>query len=249
MPFVIKLDVSSTNGFGEGTTGWAKLMDTDYAGGAMVRSVDGDINGNMIVSYQGCASFNATATSSDRYGRPVNGAAQDCTNYMEKLAAADGTSVWKKTMPDVSLYSCRVITDGSSFCGWTMRASDGTLDFGNSVTVVSKDSTAGIVKFDAAGDAIWAKATAPHSFSDLSVSADGSLLVIVGSSGRQGSPASATRISTAAGEEGTVLWTDKGGVGTHGFRGVEVTDDNAEVFAFGQARPAKVAARLPKLSS
>merc|ERR1719235_1523749 len=43
-----------------------------------------------------------------------------------------------------------------------------------------------------------------------------------------------SRIDTSSGNEGTVLWSDAGGVGSHGFRGVEVTDDDQEVFAFGQ---------------
>merc|ERR1719217_200772 len=43
-----------------------------------------------------------------------------------------------------------------------------------------------------------------------------------------------SRISTSSGTEGNVLWSDAGGVGSHGFRGVEVTDDDQEVFAFGQ---------------
>ena len=233
VPFVMKLDVSSVNGIGSGTTGWAKLMDEGHAGGAQVHSVDGDSGGNMIVSYKGCASFNATAIGYDGYGRPVVGAAEGCVEYMQKRSAADGTPEWSKTMP-TGLWSCRVITDGSFFCGWSMAESDGTLDFGNGITVASEDSKAGIVKFDTNGDALWAKATAEHSFSDLSVSADGTVLVIIGSGASYYDPASATRISTAAGSEGTVLWTDQGGVGSHGFRGVEVTDDNLEVFVFGQ---------------
>jgi hypothetical protein len=234
VPFVMKLDVSKDAGVGPGTTGWHKLMDDGYPGGAEVYSVDGDASGNMIVSFKGCASFDATATGYDRYGRTVQGAATGCTSYLAKLAASDGAEVWKHAVPTSWLSSCRVITDGSTYCGWSMSASSGTLDFGNGVTVVSEDSKAGIVKFDANGDALWAKATASHAFGDLAVSADGSLLVIVGSAGGYGSAGWASRISTLATREGDVLWSDQGGVGTHGFRGVEVTDDNTEVFVFGQ---------------
>merc|ERR1719428_1310137 len=42
VPFVMSIDVSSTQGIGSGTAGWAKLMDDGYAGGATVYSVDGD---------------------------------------------------------------------------------------------------------------------------------------------------------------------------------------------------------------
>ena len=41
VPFVMSIDVSSTQGVGSGTTGWAKMMDTDHPGGASVWSVDG----------------------------------------------------------------------------------------------------------------------------------------------------------------------------------------------------------------
>merc|ERR1719262_607209 len=48
VPFVMKLDVSKTAGVGAGTTGWAKELDGDAAGGGYgvggvsVRSADGD---------------------------------------------------------------------------------------------------------------------------------------------------------------------------------------------------------------
>jgi hypothetical protein len=233
VPFVMSIDVTSTQGVGNGTTGWAKLMDEDYAGGASVYSVDGDTSGNMIVTYKGCDDYDATATSYDAYGRPVVGAAVNCTEYVSKLSAADGTEVWKYEIP-TALYSCRTTTDGSVFCGWSMSASAGTLDFGNGITVVSEDTRVGIVKYDTNGMAQWAKATANTGFSDLAVSNGGTLLAVVGSPGGYGSTAVLSRIDTSSGNEGNVLWSDPGGVGSHGFRGVEVTDDDAEVFAFGQ---------------
>jgi len=229
----MKLDVSSTQGVGSGTTGWGKLMDIDHAGGATVRSVDGDTSGNMLVSYKGCAAYDSTAMSTDMYGRPVVGATVNCTEYITKLSATDGSEVWKYT-PPTALSSCRVVTDGSFFCGWSMSSYAGTLDFGNSVTVVSASSKVGIVKYNANGIAQWAKATASTSFGDLAVSKDGTLLAVVGSSATRGAPAEVARIDTSSGNEGNVLWTDPGGVGTHGLRGVEVTDDNQEVAVFGQ---------------
>eukprot|EP00931_Biecheleriopsis_adriatica_P018954 TRINITY_DN13071_c0_g1_i1.p1 TRINITY_DN13071_c0_g1~~TRINITY_DN13071_c0_g1_i1.p1 ORF type:complete len:779 (-),score=116.57 TRINITY_DN13071_c0_g1_i1:73-2409(-) len=233
VPFVMSIDVSSTQGIGGGTTGWAKVMDDGHAGGANVYSVDGDTDGNMIVTYEGCGGFNSSLTSSDAYGRPIQGATTDCVKYVVKLAAADGSEVWKYEIP-TRLSSCRAITDGSFFCGWSMSASAGTLDFGNSVTVASEDSRVGIIKYNANGIALWAKATASTSFGDLAVSKTGTLLAVVGSTGGRGAKAVLSRIDTSSGNEGNVLWSDAGGVGTHGLRGVEVTDDDKEVFAFGQ---------------
>jgi len=233
VPFVMSIDVNSAQGIGSGTTGWAKLMDDVHAGGATVWSVDGDANGNMIVAYTGCGDYNASATSLDLYGREVLGAKTDCTKYVTKLAAANGAEVWKHEIP-TTLSSCRTITDGSFFCGWSMSASAGTLDFGNGITVVSEASRAGIVKYNADGIAQWASATASTSFGDLAVSKTGTLLAVVGSPAERGADAVVSRIDTSSGNEGNVLWSDPGGVGSHGFRGVEVTDDDEEIFAFGQ---------------
>eukprot|EP00747_Dinoflagellata_sp_TGD_P147011 gnl/TRDRNA2_/TRDRNA2_176754_c0_seq5.p1 gnl/TRDRNA2_/TRDRNA2_176754_c0~~gnl/TRDRNA2_/TRDRNA2_176754_c0_seq5.p1 ORF type:complete len:428 (-),score=66.56 gnl/TRDRNA2_/TRDRNA2_176754_c0_seq5:17-1120(-) len=242
VPFVMSIDVSSVQGIGSGTTGWAKLMDTGHAGGAVVYSVDGDASGNMIVTYEGCSGFDADATSKDAYGREVKGARTGCVKYVTKLAAANGAEVWKYGIP-TTISSCRTITDGSFFCGWSMSASEGTLDFGSGITVsmdgrrmgghtgAASASKVGIVKYNANGIAQWAKATASHSFGDLAVSKTGTLLAVVGSQG-SGKPAAVSRIDTSSGNEGNVLWTDAGGVGTHGFRGVEVTDDDKEVFVF-----------------
>jgi hypothetical protein len=235
VPFVMSIDVSSTQGVGAGTTGWYKRMDTEHAGGASIHSVDGDTSGNMILSYKGCSSYDPQATGTDAYGRTVTGAATDCKEYVRKLAAGTGADVWKFEIPH-SLSSCRTITDGSFFCGWSMSASDGTLDFGNSVTVVSEDTKVGIIKYNSAGVAQWAKATASTSFGDLAVSKAGTLLAVTGTGTDSGGNrvGVVSRISTASGTEGNVLWEDAGGVGSHGFRGVEVTDNDEEVFAFGQ---------------
>merc|ERR1719174_939982 len=158
-----------------------------------------------------------------------------CKEYVMKLAAGTGADVWKFEIPH-SLSSCRTITDGSFFCGWSMSASDGTLDFGNSVTVVSEDTKVSIIKYNSAGVAQWAKATASTSFGDLAVSKAGTLLAVTGTGTDSGGNrvGVVSRISTVSGSEGNVLWSDAGGVGTHGFRGVEVTDDDQEVFAFDQ---------------
>jgi len=238
IPFVMSIDVSSTQGVGSGTTGWAKLMDDGHAGGATVWSVDGDTDGNMIVAYEGCSGFDPDATSKDAYGRTVRGVKTGCVKYMMKLAAANGAEVWKHGIP-TGLSSCRTITDGSFFCGWSMSASAGTLDFGNGITVVSEDTRLGIVKYNVNGTALWAKATASNTFGDLAVSKNGTLLAVVGSTGDRSEAGVLSRIGTLSGNEGKVLWSDSSGVGTHGFLGVEVTDNDQEVFAFGQLTDAE----------
>ena len=234
VPFVMKLDVSKTTGVGAGTTGWAKMMDDGYPGGVDVSSVDGDAAGDMIVTYTGCATWDPDFDNGrDRRGRPIPpGKGFNCTDHVQKLAAADGAVVWTKAIPKM-LRSCRATTDGSFFCGWSMAASDGTLDFGDGVTVVSEDGKAGIIKYNSAGVAQWAKAAAATSFSALEVSRDGTLLAYYG---RGSSGASqVTRIDTSAGNEGKVLWTDTdSGVGTHGFRDLAVTHDGSAVYAYGQ---------------
>jgi hypothetical protein len=115
-----------------------------------------------------------------------------------------------------------------------MSASLGTLDFGNGVTLASQDSRAAVIKYNSSGIVQWAKTTISASLGDLAVSKTGTLLAIVGSPGGYGAKAILARIDTSSGNEGNVLWNDAGGVGSHGFRGVEVTDDDNEVFAFGQ---------------
>jgi hypothetical protein len=233
VPFVMKLDTTTVQGVGAGTTGWAKMMDEDHAGGASVYSVDGDAIGAMRITYKGCSGFNATMTSYDAYGRVVMGAMTGCVDYIANLAAADGSEVWKQTIP-VALYSCRVTTDGSTYCGFTISARSGTVDFGGGPPLSSTSTKAAIVKFDPNGVVAWAKATHSMSFGDLAISNDGTLLAVIGSGANRGDPAVVCRIDTSAGTEGAVLWSDNGGVGTHGYRGVEVTDDGSEVIVFGQ---------------
>ena len=47
VPFLMKLDISSTQGVGAGTTGWAKMMDESHPGGAELHFADGDTNGEL----------------------------------------------------------------------------------------------------------------------------------------------------------------------------------------------------------
>ncbi|KAL1523573.1 hypothetical protein AB1Y20_018509 [Prymnesium parvum] len=219
-PFVIKLDINSVNGTGPGTTGWAKLMDKDHPGGVTVHSVDGDINGDMIVSYTGCASFDSDSQSK-----------QGCTPRISKLSSMDGSEIWSHTVPH-AVSSCRVAEDGSFYCGWTMTNSD-SLQFGTNVIVQSIPGRAGIVKFDSGGNPVWARATVSSTFSELDISKDGSTLVVIGSVG-YGSPSLVARIDTSSGNEGAVLWFDHTGVGPFGLRGAKVTGDGSEVLVFGQ---------------
>jgi hypothetical protein len=240
VPFVMKLDVSKTAGIGPGTTGWAKQMDTEYRGGASVISVDGDADGNMIAVFDGCTAWDPSASRGA-------GGGTGCNRFVTKLDAAGGAEVWKIELPDGAkgLSSCRTISDGSFYCGFTLEQTSGEVDFGNGVVVSSASVHVGVVKFNSDGVAQWASATlelgvaapgerTPGSFGDLAVSSSGGLLVVTGSPPTRGSTDKVGRISTASGSEGEVLWEDTSGKGSHGFRGVEVTDDHKEVHAFGQ---------------
>ena len=76
--FVMKLDVSTELGIGDGTTGWARVLDENVNGDIIhpggvdpsATGVAGDKDGNMIVTYTGYESYNASAPYVDRYRRP-----------------------------------------------------------------------------------------------------------------------------------------------------------------------------------
>ena len=244
--FVMKLDVSKTQGVGTGTTGWARVLDEDHLGvtihpggvaNAYVTDVHGDSSGNMILTYTGYSGYNATYDNgNDRYGRPqAAGKSTGGVHYLVKLSAVDGSEVWKKVVPK-ALSMCTPTTDGSIFCAYTMSSRDGAPDFGNGKIMPAVTSTkTGIVKFDSLGVAQWAKATHDASFKYLAVTEDGTALVIAGLSPTRGQNDLLSRIDTSAGNEGVVKWTDTGsGGGTHGFRGVQVSNDGTQVTTFGQ---------------
>ena len=244
--FVMKLDVSKTQGVGTGTTGWARVLDEDHLGvtihpggvaNAYVTDVHGDSSGNMILTYTGYSGYNATYDNgNDRYGRPqAAGKSTGGVHYLVKLSAVDGSEVWKKVVPK-ALSMCTPTTDGSIFCAYTMSSRDGAPDFGNGKIMPAVTSTkTGIVKFDSLGVAQWAKATHDASFKYLAVTEDGTALVIAGSSPTRGQNDLLSRIDTSAGNEGNIKWTDTGsGGGTHGFRGVHVSNDGTQVTTFGQ---------------
>merc|ERR1711865_1184432 len=119
---------------------------------------------------------------------------------------------------------------------YTMSSRDGVLDFGNGKIMPAVTSTkTGIVKFDSLGVAQWAKATHDASFKYMGVTEDGTALVIAGLSPTRGQSDLLSRIDTSAGNEGNIKWTDTGsGGGTHGFRGVHVSNDGTQVTTFGQ---------------
>ena len=103
--FVMKLDVTTANGVGPGTSGWARKMDEDlvgnlrYPGGVRVVSVDGDEDGNMYVSYEGWTGYNATALAPDPWGRggafATFGVKEGCTKRLAKLWAVNGSEAWE----------------------------------------------------------------------------------------------------------------------------------------------------------
>ena len=238
MPYVMKFDVSSDKGVdtfvldsgtttGTGTTGWFKQFDIGYPGGATVYSIDGDANGNMIVAMQGCAGWDATVvTCRYGYGTPPDncrygtstGAATQCAYHVKKLSSTDGLDVWTTTMP-VRVGPCRVIADGSTFCGFGMDAGV-TYDFGNSMVLTPTADAGGLVKIGSDGVVAWAKVIGGGAYggymgADVAVSSDGALLAMA-SSGK------VARIDTASGNEGTILWEDAIPGNT---RHVEVTQD------------------------
>jgi len=153
----------------------------------------------------------------------------DCKYYLAKLAAADGSEVWRHELPH-GLSNCQTINDKSFYCGYSMSAGDGAMDFGNGQTVPaadanmgSRDAKAVVVKFNTDGVAQWAKATHAYSLGSMSVSEDGTVLGITGGG-------AVSRIDTSPGKEGEVMWTDNNNgksVGGHGgFRGIEVISNN-----------------------
>ena len=99
--FVMKLDVTTANGVGPGTSGWARKMDEDlvgnlrYPGGVRVVSVDGDEDGNMYVSYEGCTGYNATVSSVVWGLFTIVGAKEGCTKRLAKLWAVNGSEAWE----------------------------------------------------------------------------------------------------------------------------------------------------------
>jgi len=217
--FVIKLDTTSDAGWGPGTTGWIKKLDDDYPGGTSTGStLDGDADGNMILTYNGC-SIQKNATG---MGEPTGG----CSDYLEKLAAADGASVWKVALPKGM--GCHVVTSGAIYCTTSIDDEETLEIAGTSVTNAKGADKAVLAKFNADGTLHWAKVT-DASGTSLAVSIDESLLVLASSRMIQ-------RIDLSSGNEGNVLWTDMSSmaVTAHGIRGVEVSEDGTEVLAFGQ---------------
>ena len=243
----MKLDVNSTNGVGTGTSGWARVLDEDdqgvtlHPGGAVVTDIHGDANGDMILTYTGYADFNATYYNPpDWRGTPQPpGKMLGGVHYLMKLGGTNGTEVWRKVVPKALEY-CTPTGAGDIFCGYTMRSSDVAVDFGNGAVMpaVTKTKT-GIVKFNSLGVAQWAKATHDASFKYLAITENGNVLVIAGSDPTPSRMAPKldmlSRINVSPGNEGDVMWTDTGsGGGTHGFRGVQVSNDGTQVTTYGQ---------------
>jgi len=255
--FVMKLDVSKKNGIGAGTTGWVKIPDVDFLpgtatnpieGGAYVSSVTGDADGNMLVGWYGCFKWTAyDPIQYDSRGRPRYGFASDCQNFITKLNAADGSVAYNINLGGDSVSSAQLaatgLADGTFYAAWSMRSSFGNTTFGldangHNVTVEQKSAHVGLVKYTGDGHPVWAKVTAPTTFYQVSVSTDGTTLAVIGSKGCTSGRCrtnTVSRISTDDATAGDVLWADSSaGVGSHGLRGVSVTDTSDEVFVFGQ---------------
>ena len=105
-------------------------------------SADGDMSGDMIVSYTGYAvslrpcfspslslnprlspspypprqGYNASGTYVNAFGTvQCCGAKLDGVSYVAKLSKTDGSEVWKHPVPH-ALSQCRTISDGSFRC-------------------------------------------------------------------------------------------------------------------------------------
>jgi hypothetical protein len=247
-PFIMKLvptgafPGTSTDGTSHG---WYRVMNETL--GVIIRSVDGDAGGNMILSQRTCMGQNATS-----------GVYSGCTEHLTKLHSNDGRVVVWDVMSSVTLYSCRVTgtddasTDGggNTYCGFNFNETNAKITFtdptgGEDKTFDPQHARVGIVKFSKDGVALWAKPTIEADCTcgfGLSVSKDGTLLGIIGyDSLGINAPDSlndgaglVARINTSPGLEGQIMWSDLPGVGTHALRGIEVTNDNQEVFVFGQ---------------
>ena len=240
---VIKLDISKPAGIGAGTTGWARMLDEDKAGNVLHpggTSLDYDVNihgdkdGNMIVAYTGYTGYNASASTKREGG----------VHYVIKLSAADGTELWRIQTP-VPVWHVHPIDDGSFFVSYDMTSSHGAKDFGNGQIVPAaaaemgaRDKKSVVIKYSGAGVAQWTAVThatgsGGGGSSRMSVSADGTLLAMIGASG--GKPL-LSRIDTS---NGAVLWTannnDLSTGGHGGYRGVEVTGtgSSAEIVVHG----------------
>jgi hypothetical protein len=262
VPFVVKLDVKgASSGVGPGTTGWFAEVDkigAGFPGGAQVYSIDGFLNGDVLVSYGACMEFNSTDGAPSFWEGFSYEGGLGCKHYLSKLRAADGSEIWRKEMPSSfkvtgvvhgepifeEFEPCRVIQDGSFFCAFHLDVNE-TIKFnGVPETTPSLQPKIGVVKFDNSGDAVWAKATVvAGSVTSMSVNKDGTLLAVAGQdeagSMRQGGgPALLARIDTTNLHEGEVLWTDAAGYGSHGIRDCMVTWDPEQtvqqVLGFGQ---------------
>ena len=253
---VIKLDTSSANGFGAGTSGWVRMLDEDKAGNVLHPGgtsvgydvgIHGDKDANMIVAYTGYTGYNASMPNPpDGYGRPQPpGQSTGGVHYVVKLSALDGTELWRIVTP-VLVKRVHPIDDNSFFAAYDMTSSDGAKDLGNGVIVpaaAADMSPTGkktvVIKYSGAGVAQWAAVThaagmGPTSHT-MAASADGTLLAIIGADG--GKPL-LSRIDTS---NGAILWTATNNdlpVGGHGgYRGVEVTGTGAtaEIVVHGSA--------------
>jgi hypothetical protein len=238
--FVAKLDVNSANGVGEGTSGWFKWLSAGaFAGGADIYSVDGDKNGDIIVSHKGCTGWNTTSEE------PLG-----CKYYVAKLRSDNGNVLWTTEVPAqvdpvrVTQEGCPTGGDGGCIFAAFKCDKNKTYTFTSSIGFTATSNAVGVVKMHNAGAVLWAKQTlAASSAGELSVNKDGTLLAVAGSdlagsSYRTGVPGQIARIDTSVGNEGNVMWVDSSGVGSHGVRDVIVTWDPAadvqQVLGFGQ---------------
>jgi len=246
VPWVSKLDVSTTAGIGPGTTGWFVNIDelgVGYPGGAEVYTGDGYANGDVLISFSGCDTYNATAMKGE-----------DCQHYLARLAEGNGAEVWKTPMPAafkqtgevhgvpvfVEYEPCRLTESGDAYCAFKLDVNE-TTTFGALPTLgPDPEPKLGIVKIDGSGNFVWASLTLEATYvGALTVNKDGTVLAVSGwPAARATKPGFVARIDTSAGKEGEVMWSDGVGVGSHGIRDLAVTWDPAkaiqQIVGFGQ---------------
>jgi len=219
--FFVKLNTAS------GNVAWVVSFDAERGTG--VGGVDGDSSGNMIITYSTCV---VGTTPELRYGRPTGRLASDCTYHVAKLAAADGSTLWTTALPsEASVGTVRVASDGSIY---TAGRVSGTATFG-SVTLSVSAASGLLLKLDSSGTPVYAKAVA-SSIGDMDLSSDSSMIAVIGSlSGGLGSFVASLSPAT-----GDVAWQSS----MPYLRGVEITDDNANVVVFGQVTGSSVSYTL-----
>lgn len=226
-----------------GMVQWART------GGAWFTSVTTDVEGNVyVVGWQ-------AGGSTSNYGPGVN--ARGTAGIQDPILVkydALGNAQWARTLSSGTRSSIfqGVVVDGvgnAYAVGWQIGIETYSYGSGISAMGISNDENAVIVKYDAAGDAQWARTvsegTSDSCFLSVAVDREGSILVVGGQTGLgncvYGPGVSATGISVSENAilvkydtTGTAQWvrTTNTGYGKSYFTGV-VAGENGNVYVVG----------------